>query len=233
MFSFLWNLFRRSPKITVYINNFNLLEWTKALHQNILQLDNLAELYIIDNNSDYQPLLEWYETQDNIIRLDRNVGHKAPWSENIVQTCKTDWYVVTDPDLDISGVPGDVFSKLIWGINKFNTYKAGLSLEIQNLPDNPLTREFVLAWESKYWEKKVDGFYMSPVDTTFALYRKKALKQYCIGEIDGIRSDRPYTAKHLPFYISKENAPEDFINYLRTCNNSASGSYLYKRILGI
>jgi hypothetical protein len=118
---------------------------------------------------------------------------------------------------------------LIWGINRFNTYKAGLSLEIQDIPDHPLTKEFVLAWESKYWEKKVDGFYMSPVDTTFALYRKKS----SVWDIDGVRSDRPYTARHLPFYVTKDNAGEDFVNYLRTCNSSASGSHLYKRILGI
>jgi hypothetical protein len=47
--------------ISVIINNRDLLTWTKAMVDKIKTLDNVGEIFILDNASTYKPLLEWYE----------------------------------------------------------------------------------------------------------------------------------------------------------------------------
>lgn len=223
---------------TVYIINHNLLEWPKKLVHDILKLDKLDDVFFVDNASTYPPLLEWYKTEcpSKVVHLPHNCGHRAPWNQGVIrETCKSPYFVVTDPDLDIEAVPTDVFNKLKWGLDHFGTYKAGLSLEIYDIPEDYPVAQTAKDWEAGYWAKErlVDGFYMSPVDTTFSLYR--AASNYDWGySIDGVRADRPYTARHMPFYLTKENAQPDFINYLQVCDRvAASGSSVYRKILGI
>lgn len=187
----------------VYINNRNYLTWPKNMSEILLNQNH--EVIIVDNNSSYQPLIDWYEKQKDIdiVRLNINVGHTAPWALNIVDN--SDYYVVTDPDLCISSVPNDWDSILIEGIKKFSATKCGLSLSENNIPkenpawildrfcdypngDNPIT------WGDHI---KLDKFFINfPTDTTFAIYSPG--QWYHIG---GIRSNKPYTAKHLPWYI--------------------------------
>ena len=44
--------------ISVIINNRDLLTWTKAMVDKIKTLDNVGEIFILDNASTYKPLLE-------------------------------------------------------------------------------------------------------------------------------------------------------------------------------
>ena len=42
------------------------------------------DVYIIDNNSTYEPLLEYYKsTKYKVIRMDQNYGYDVFWSQNI------------------------------------------------------------------------------------------------------------------------------------------------------
>lgn len=196
--------------IPIIINNFNRLVWVQSMLEKIAEIPDCYPL-IVDNASSYEPLLEWYETRPcEIIRQPGNIGHLGPWSQGIVEKYGKEGYVVTDPDLDISGVPTDVLEVLGEGLKRYqHVVKAGLSLEIEDLPDSPLGNE-AKAWERQFWRCANDGkkFYFAALDTTFALYRGNYLHHNPMF-LSGLRAFRPYTARHLPWYMTKENITEE------------------------
>ena len=55
--------------IPVIINNRNLFTWPKAMVERIKEYDGVGEIIIVDNDSTYPPLLEWYAT--NPCRIER------------------------------------------------------------------------------------------------------------------------------------------------------------------
>lgn len=65
-------------KVTVVINNRNLLTWPREMVSRIERYENLAGIILVDNDSSYPPLLEWYQTLSHpVIRLDGNLGHEC------------------------------------------------------------------------------------------------------------------------------------------------------------
>jgi glycosyltransferase involved in cell wall biosynthesis len=195
----------------------NLADWCAA---------NGLEVIIVDNNSDYQPLLDYYATCPyQVERLPINYGHTVLWQNGLLQKLiNNERYIVTDSDLDLSKVPNDFMQVLHNGLDLFPEFpKCGLSLEIDDLPDNKGTQEMKNKCEARYWTKPLNDLYFdAPVDTTFALYRETTL-HYCI---EAIRTNRPYTASHVPWYYTDINLlPEDEQNYYRTANASASGKH--------
>lgn len=175
--------------------------------------NNDHEIIIVDNNSTYPPLLEYYErikglSRMKIIHLKENLGHKAPWMAGIVDT--SDFYVVTDPDLDLTGIPEDWPQKCIEGIARFGVDKCGFSLDETKTPRaNPA---YMLDEFGKYpegnpiaWKPLPHGFHDYPIDTTFAVYAP-GVKQH---SICGVRTGRPYTARHLPWHIVLKHDSND------------------------
>ncbi|KKK59817.1 hypothetical protein LCGC14_3030560, partial [marine sediment metagenome] len=64
-----------------------------------------VKVVIVDNNSDYPPLLEYYETTPHeVMRLDNNLGNVAVWYCGALDkygVTPDQRYVITDPDLNI------------------------------------------------------------------------------------------------------------------------------------
>lgn len=206
--------------ITVVINNRNLLHWTKAMVECIEKFHNLHEIIIIDNDSDYPPLMEWYKTFPHKIISTSNLGHTSVWQLEINKLIETDWYVFTDPDLDLTGVPADCLVHLQRLLKEYpRFYKIGLSLDIEPVVKGSPYYDHVQSMERRYWTMPlVDGKIIpAPIDTTFAIYCKRIANQYFIG---GGRAAPPYMAKHIPW--SLEEKPEDFEYYLKTANKSCS-----------
>jgi hypothetical protein len=181
----------------------------------------------IDNGSDYPPLLEYYALCPfEVIRLGANYGHTVLWQDSIQQTLHAivgdDRYIVTDPDLDLTGVPADFLKVMHRGLDLYAIYdKCGLSLEINDLPATEEGNLVRTRFELKYWMKPLDEmYYHADTDTTFAMYRE-GVKVY---SINGIRTNRPYTARHLPwYYTSRAELPVDEQYYFSTANSSSSG----------
>jgi hypothetical protein len=176
------------------------------------------EPIIIDNNSSYRPLIEYYKKDCpyKVIRLDKNYGHTVIWSADILDRLGIgEQYIVTDPDLDFTGIPDDFMQILQGGLNKYpKANKCGFSLDISKLPDGE-----VRSWEASLWQYPLDEIYFkAPIDTTFALYRAD-ISKYIIE--DSIRTNKPYMARHIPWTYRYENirllsADEKY--YLRTAN---------------
>ena len=66
-------------------------------------LADFVEPIIVDNDSDYPPLLRYYETcLYKVIRVDTNLGSEVIWKTGIVDDYSSgESYLVTDPDLDM------------------------------------------------------------------------------------------------------------------------------------
>ena len=216
----------------LYVNNFNLLSWPKALCADAVRL-GLTPV-IVDNGSTYAPLLQWYGACPwRVVRLSQNLGSLAPWRAGIVDADGDKEYAVTDPDLDLSGVPDDVLARLCDALDTHPwALKVGLSLEIDDLPESfPLRRE-VQTWERRFWSEPLpDGNFRAPIDTTFAVYRRTRMQT--LSTEPAVRLGRPHTARHLPWYVTRETLTEEFEQYLRTTTAQTHWSIMLRQRLGV
>ena len=97
--------------IPVYITCYNVLSWPRNLADQCARLG--FDPILVDNASTYQPLLDWYAVCPyRVIRLNRNDGCYGFWARG-EHARKAGYYVVTDCDLDLSGVPPDVADRLV------------------------------------------------------------------------------------------------------------------------
>src|SRR3990167_8865928 len=161
-------------KIKAFIIMFNRFTWAKNLAE--YMSDTGCEVIFIDNNSTYPPLLEWYKTAPyKIHKFKENRLAFDFWYKDVLKDYDCRYYIVTDPDLDISHIPKDYLEILFKGLKSNpDKWKSGFSLEINDLPDNEYTK-VIIEWEKMFWNAPTDenGFYMVDLATTFALYDRE------------------------------------------------------------
>jgi hypothetical protein len=220
----------------VFIPMFNRLTWPKKLALDLTERN--CEVILIDNNSTYPELLEWYNICPyKVYRLNKNYGERVLWLCGIDKEYSDRYYIVTDPDLDVGDLPYDFIDKLRYGLDNNHTItKCGLSLLINDLPDN-IYANHAKEFESKYWLHKDNlNNFSCGIDTTLAIYDRERLTP---GWNDGVRfylgtrTPPPYSARHMPWYLTKEDIINDKEQYFyhQSCNNQWS---LYaKRIYNI
>lgn len=197
--------------IPIFINNYNRLDYLKQLIAS-LERYGISNIHIIDNNSTYPPLLDFYKKcKYDVIFLGENVGYLAFWKTDLFKRYGNSYYILTDPDLVIDDMcPSDLLERMFFLLKKYPTCnKVGMGLRIDNLPDHYKFKKDVIEHESKFWSNEIEpGIYDAPVDTTFAMY-----KPYCGGpSSDGkfsIRLGFPYVLQHLPWYIDTDNLSEE------------------------
>jgi len=219
-------------RIPVIINNRDLLTWTKAMVEKIKTYDNVGDIIILDNDSTYEPLLEWYKTNPcSIIPLHHNGGHTAPWDCGLVEQLNSAYYVTTDPDLGLEDTPSDtltyLYNKFI-SLGQYHIDKIGLGLDWQRITKESPYYNHMQGYERNRWlnSNVAQGIYLGvPIDTTFAMYHNRS---YFIG---GASTTFPYVARHYPWELSKEdyNNNEEFKYYIEHTSNSSS----FKSFLGL
>ena len=215
-------------KIPVIINNRNFLTWPKAMVERIKEYDGVGEIIIVDNDSTYPPLLEWYATNPcRIERLDTNVGMGAPWVSGVVKELNGAPYVLTDPDLGLEETPDDTLLYLLDKINTLQLDKVGLGLDWQIVDKKSPYYERLNLYEKSRWNNSPvkDGVYTEvQIDTTFALYN---VDHYFIG---GGSTTFPYVARHYPWEFSIEEArnSEEFMYYMHSATSASSYKTLIK-----
>ena len=69
--------------------------------------------------------------------------------------------------------PSDVFEHFERALNTYpDIDKVGFSLRIDDIPEHYKHASDVVKWESQWWlDERYPGFFLSPIDTTFAMYR--------------------------------------------------------------
>lgn len=216
---FLWTYFAVPvtdvKKIPIIINNFNHLECLKRLISKLEQ-SGYTNIYIIDNNSSYKPLISYYEQLPyKVFLLKKNWGYLSLWKSGIYKFFKGQYYVYTDSDVvPANFVPLDYIEYFYSIMMKYkNVEKVGFGLRIDNLPDCYNCKNEVIEWEKQYLKKEISkSLFAAAIDTTFALYRP-----YVTGPANfyvlHIRTGYPYLAEHLPWYQDSANPTEEDLYY--------------------
>lgn len=181
----------------------------------------------VDNRSTYTPLLKYYHNDCpyQVLALPANYGHTVVWFQPVLRMLgigPNERYIVSDSDLDLSGVPDNFLEVLNAGLNKYTGVdKCGLSLEVNDLPNTEEGFKVRTQYERNYWLHPLDAVYFdAATDTTLALYRE-GVTGY---SHSAIRTNRPYTAKHVPWYYTDfASLSEEEKYYFTTANDSSSG----------
>lgn len=202
--------------IPIIINNFNRIDY---LTQFIASLEKrgVQNIHILDNNSTYPPLLEYYKTTKYKVHyLGENMGYRALWKSKVYDLFKDDYYVYTDPDLVICDrCPNDFMDYFMSLHKKYNgIWKVGFSLAINDLPNCFTKKREVQQWEKQFEEIEIEeNVFYAPIDTTFAIYKP-------FGISDNERSLRvagDYSMRHLPWYVDSEHQSVEETYYINSC----------------
>lgn len=190
-------------------------------------------IILLDNNSSYQPLLDYYikiknELHDKIeIRmLEENYGHFV-----YITLAKTlpDIYVLSDPDLELNeNMPIDFVNQLLNISNKYKSYKTGCALSLEdkdNFIDCPnyTGGKNIADWESQFWVNKINDdnyeLYDADIDTTLCLINKNYSNENKVIRVAG-----DFKIRHLPWYKEyiKNNISHNEIENWKKNNKSSS-----------
>jgi hypothetical protein len=205
---------RAKMKIPVLINNRDLLDSVRKQVEFFLTISN-AHIMLADNASTFPPLLDWYATSCPITihHLGGNCGPRG--AQRLLAELDFDYsyFFMVDPDLDFDGVPADFLESLKDGLDKYPSAQgAGVSLRVDDLPDTPDANRG-RETEARYHRKTLDDqFFEADCDTAGVLRRRN-----WTGGYEGIRN-RTAVVRHLPWYHTDEDRPDDFRWFLRHCN---------------
>lgn len=203
--------------IPIVINNFNRLSTTKKLADDISKL-GYTNIHILDNNSTYPPLLEWYGgCSYTVERCSYNYGQLAVYNSDYINKF-SDWIAYSDSDIELNqSTPRDFIERLIATAEKYNRLKAGLALRIDDLPDTQYAN--YAKWvEEKFWKKELEkDVYDADIDTTFSVIKVGQPFQY-----QALRLAGDFTAKHIPWYIDYDNLSEEEKYYIEHSSSEFS-----------
>lgn len=229
-------------KIPIYIISYNRLDALKKSIHSYLNHFDYSQINIIDNGSDYKPLVKYYKTLTKKgvkIFYNNKLNHVNDLTDKIAPIIEGDlinrnrppYYIVTDPDIALKNVDHDFLNVLVEMFEKFKHIEVvGPMLTINDIPKNYPAKNLVIKKHTKqFWmhfPKKIriksgkNIYYQEAlIDTTFALHKStqpfRRLKK-------GIRLYAPYEAKHLDWYITNENITHDQLHFLETTNNKIS-----------
>jgi hypothetical protein len=174
-----------------------------------LERAGCERIHLLDNDSTYPPLLEYYErTPHTVIRLGENYGSKALWQSGVLDQLGIDGqYAYSDPDvIPIEECPLDAVDYFAEVLARYPGHsKAGFGLKFDDLPDHFRNKDKVVAWESKFWQRMIaPRLYDAPIDTTFALYRGTEHAPNT-----AIRTGYPYLLRHTTWYWDSDNLSEE------------------------
>ncbi|MCX5923339.1 MAG: FkbM family methyltransferase [Candidatus Dependentiae bacterium] len=210
----------------IVIIGYNQLTYIKHM---VSQLEKYTtDIIIIDNNSSYEPLLNYYanDFKYTLLRQKINHGHRII-ANRFIQSVIGDIHIMTDPDLKFNiNLPNDFINILVALSNHFKAHKVGFALHINS--DQIRTDVFcngctIKKWESQFWKTRLIyplnyslELYKAPIDTTFCLVNHKFYLGY------NIRVAGNYTCLHLPWLKDFQNhmPSEEYEAYLK--NNISS-----------
>lgn len=222
---------RKDPlSIPIIIINFNQLFYLKQLIEFLLAR-NFKQIVILDNQSDYEPLLDYYkqiEQQGVVVeRMDKNYGHRVFYLNNwLQQKYGRGYYVLTDADIVPNPeCPAEFMHTFIQLLDKHiaKVVKVGFALRIDDIPDAYPLKEKVLNWERQFWDNEIEkDTYLASLDTTFALYFPTQPKRISNHFFKAIRVAGHYCAKHGGWYINLSEKNEEYEHYRKSATLSNS-----------
>lgn len=216
--------------IPIIIVNYNQLHYLKQLMEFLLKR-NFKNIIILDNHSDYLPLLSYYKeisSKVTVEMLDHNNGHMVFFeSTKLRAKYGQGFFVVTDADIvPNKNLPENFMSILLGTLHTYfkNVTKVGFALDLKTIPDHYPMKDKVISWEKQFWEMEVEkDLYKAQIDTTFALY-KPAYPHFFndLNFLKGLRLGGNFTAAHGGWYINPHKFTEENLHYIRSVGKSST-----------
>ena len=191
-----------------------MVEWAKMIPN--------VRVVIGDNESSYTPLLDYLSDLEShpekgieVVRFGSNCGPRGVFR---IPLNGARFFVVTDPDLDMSGVPLDVIDVCREQLLRDETLvKVGCALSLDGLDPSHVA----VGREAEYWDisrrqlmsagGRMIEAYSAPIDTTFAVYHAdRAADHYG----PALRLAGEYACQHRPWHYTPNNLPADERYYL-------------------
>lgn len=199
--------------VPVYITSFNnidrglrqLLEWLRRAGQ--------TSITLLDNQSSWPPLLEFFNSADmdgiQLVHVGANLGHEVFWKLGL-HLQQTGPFIVTDPDcVPDDDCPLDLVRKMLEVSERHAPAKVGPALRIDDLPAHYAQRDHMRMCEVDYWLRKyAEGdCWNGAIDTTFSILQPhwERWPLASSGGVQHIRLDFPYVMQHLPWYEDSSN----------------------------
>ena len=204
----------------IVFNNRNRLTTTKNMVEKLLSINQKEEIIIIDNDSSYPPLLEWYSTLPENVKVlfNENLGHLALWRIGLDKELG-EHFIYTDADIILpSSLPLDWKEIMFDVMNRYPEYnKVALALNIGDLPEHYRYKYQVMRNEGSWWLDKVeDNVFKADTDTTFALM--KNFNDNCYKSLRIARPDM--ICRHHGWYLNLEELDEEELYYIEHLETS-------------
>jgi len=242
--------------MTIFIMNYNWLEWTKKQVQFYESCGH--KVIIVDNGSTYPPLLQWYKDCHYTVLTTKGAKlscqNRFIWEMGLHNMIDDNYYAVTDSDLGVSHIPRDFADVLIADIERNpEIIKSGFSLAVDDLPDNPYANKYRASETQHICGTDTFGFIEKPVDTTFAIYSKERCNNLDklwkkegdtapVGDNAFLddryfyrahRSPAPYMANHMPWYMDVNSLNEEQLHHISGAKYGSLNDFknIYKKEL--
>lgn len=220
----------------------------KVLKQSIASYEKFIKtpfkIILHDVASTFKPCLDYLEEMKAkgylVYRTETNHHHTVMESVNTYldehPECK--YYVITDPDVELDNVNGDILEFYAFLLDKFNVKAVGPKLRIDDIPDYYPRKNNVLDNNKDLWSQQeseieykgnIFKYIIWNIDTTFQLRSvNNRVADFPIMK-NAILCSSPYSARHLDWYINPNNLSEDQIFYAKNTTKIANwGSNSWK-----
>lgn len=190
-----------------------------------------TNVYIIDNDSTYAPLLKYYNEIDRkkarVIYLRANFGHDALWTSGLLEKLNISTpYIYTDSDILPEDTCPDDIIQLFYEILEYCPFlrKVGFALKTDDVSYS--SSESIIKGDFVHYQIQIlPNAYLAGIDTTFALYGNH--RMYTVDQ--GVRVRIPGAlARHTPWYYG-DNIPEDEKYYIEHASASSTYAEWYKQ----
>jgi len=220
--------------IPIFIITYDRLEVLKQSIQSYR--DNIKtsfEIVIIDFGSTYEPTIKylkkleqekvfvyWQEKIIHRFRFNKHVGDPIRY---YFTTHPKSNYVVTDPDIALDNVEGDildVYAHILETLPAINI--VGTMLRIDDIPDHYPRKSEAIEHEMRHNPPNVEvaniqyknrdiQYIHCRIDTTFGMHRAE---NHFNRLRSAVRVQPPYAARHLDWYLDPENLTPDQKYYM-------------------
>ena len=206
------------PIFIIVHNHLEILKETVKSFEE--QIQTPYTIIFHDVCSTYEPTLHYLnEMKDKgyvIYRSEINDHHSVMISVNnyMRNNEKLNYYVITDPDIKLDNVNGDILEYYTYLLHMFNVDSVGPMLRIDDIPDYyPRKKNVIDTHYEQFWSKKKHNvtfkgnkneIIFCPTDTTFQLSSIKNPPK-TFPHQKSIRCFHPYAAQHLDWYINLKN----------------------------
>lgn len=239
--------FTIQKKIPIFIivhDRLNVLK--KTLESFNKYIKTPYEIIFFDTDSKYIPCIDYLK------KMEEN-KHKVYWTgiNDYKQVIKAvydykkqnnfKYFVITDPDIELDNVNGDILEYYIYLLNKYKVIGVGPMLRIDDIPDYyPRKNKVIKGHTKQFWHKKPKeieynnkkyNIQHSPIDTTFQLCSidnipNKFPNKNCI------RCYKPYSARHLDWYLNPNKLTDDQIYYSKNAigGDNSNGAHWGRKI---